>query len=62
MLSYGSILFRIKHLRDKALDGQYDKNMAYTIARNTDRFMLILMIFVNVSFMLIFFTVYLVQQ
>ena len=62
MLSYGYVLFRIKHLRDKALDGQYDKNTAYTIARNTDRFMLILMIFVNISFMLIFFTVYLVQQ
>ena len=62
MLTYGYILFRIKKLRDKALDGQYDKNVAYTIARNTDRFMLILMIFVNISFMLIFFTVYLVQQ
>ena len=62
MLSYGYILFRIKNLRDKALDGQYDKNVAYAIARNTDRFMLMLMIFSNISFLLIFFTITLVQQ
>ena len=62
MLSYGYILFRIKNLRDKALDGQFDKNVAYAIARNTDRFMLMLMIFSNISFLLIFFTVYLVQK
>ena len=61
MLSYGYILFQIKNLRDKALNGQYDKNVAYTIARNTDRFMLTLTILVNISYMLVFFTVYLVQ-
>ena len=62
MLSYGYILFRIKNLRDKALDGQYDKHVAYTIAKNIDRVMLILMIFINISFLLVFFTFYLVQR
>ena len=61
MLSYGYILFRIKNLRDKALDGQFDKNVAYAIAKNTDRFMLVLMIFSNISFLLIFFMITLVQ-